>query len=71
MDNPAWSANEANLRERFMSRQDWPEKGNNMLAYAFQKYLKRQPKALLLLTEWGQHEIVEGRSYVDMMKDLI
>lgn len=53
------------------SRQDWPEKGNDMLVYAFQKYLKRQPDAVLLLAEWGQSEVLGGRNYLDMTKDLV
>jgi len=53
------------------SRQDWPEKGNDMLVYAFQKYLKRQPDAALLLAEWGQSEVQGRRNYLDMTKDLV
>jgi len=53
------------------SRQDWPEKGNDMLMYAFHTYLKRQPNALLLLSEWGQSDVLSGRNYLDMTKDLV
>jgi glycosyltransferase involved in cell wall biosynthesis len=53
------------------SRQDWPEKGNDMLLYAFQRYLKRQPHALLLLSEWGQSDVLSSRNYLDMTKDLV
>jgi glycosyltransferase involved in cell wall biosynthesis len=35
------------------SRQDWSEKGNDRVILAFARYLKRTPKALLLLVDWG------------------
>lgn len=53
------------------SRQDWPEKGNDMLLRAFRNYLKRQPKALLVLVEWGQPLGSGGGDYVAMAKDLV
>ena len=53
------------------SRQDWPEKGNDMLLYAFQRYLKRQPNALLLLVEWGQVPEFSEENDVTKAKKLI
>ncbi len=36
------------------SRQDWAEKGNDLLIEAFARYLKRSPKAKLTMVEWYQ-----------------
>lgn len=35
------------------SRQDWAEKGNYKLIEAFARYLQRNPRATLLLVDWG------------------
>lgn len=54
------------------SRQDWPEKGNDMLLHAFCRYLKRQPDAILLLVKWGQvRSLDDPENYVHKSRSLI
>jgi len=54
------------------ARQDWPEKGNQLLLYAFQRYLKRRPHAILYLADWGQPPgMFDDNDYLAMSKKLV
>jgi glycosyltransferase involved in cell wall biosynthesis len=51
------------------SRHDWPEKGNDRLIRAFSAYVKRRPKAKLVMVEWCRlpKELAKSKQLVEQL----